>query len=340
MSKTGINWADMTWNPVRGCTRVSEGCRNCYAEQAAARIVRIDESKGKPSKYDGLVTHKLRVISDDEQWIEARWTGDVAFDPVVLAKPLKRKKPTTYFVNSMSDLFHDGFTDEQIAAVFGVMAATPQHRYIVLTKRAERMRQWFSMLTSHAHPLSEWTRCHAEALRLDPDGTIHRRSEEAPGRPWPLPNVILGVSVENQATADERIPHLLATPAAVRAISAEPLLGPLDLSAYLGEMPPNAGDFSGIEGARRGIDWIVAGCESGPNARPCEVDWLRSLAVQCVDAQVPFWIKQARPWDEGRYGMVAMGIGLGPGSKRKPDGIIDLPYLDGVQWAQRPEVRR
>lgn len=359
MAKTGINWAEFVWNPVRGCSRVSEGCRNCYAEQAAGAVLRKQgDARSKrgvmvPTSYSGLV--ELR----GGEW---RWTGRVAFDATKLAEPLERRKPTTYFVNSMSDLFHDGFTDEQIAAVFGVMAATPQHTFIVLTKRAQRMQAWFEW--QHEEPQWAALRCQEAAIQhgawislLDPAGYSKLG--------WPLPNVILGVSVENQATADERIPHLLATPAAVRAISAEPLLGPLDVAKYMWPVhwswdsryaTPQDALAAGARAEKRRqalvsapaafLDWVVTGCESGPNARPCEVDWLRSLRDQCVQFGTPFWLKQARA-DELGHGcviengkMLPLPLTAGHGSERKPGGIIDLPYLDGVQWAQRPEVRR
>lgn len=318
MGDSSIEWTDKTWNPVRGCTRVSEGCRHCYAERVAARF----SGPGQP--YEGLVTSKLKVISDDEQRIEARWTGDVRFIASALVEPLRWRKPQRVFVNSMSDLFHDGFSNEQIAAVFGVMAACPQHTFIVLTKRAGRMRAWFEWIASTPRLL-----CAAAAV-------IHigRALEDGAAETWPLPNVILGVSVENQAAADERISDLLATPAAVRCISAEPLLGPLDLSA---PCPPNARPF--LRSPDR-ISWVIAGCESGAGARPCDIAWLRSLRDQCAAAAVPFFLKQARADELGYGGDEMLPITSGPGSKRKPGGIIGAPRLDDVQWLQFPEVRR
>lgn len=350
MAKTNIEWADDVWNPVRGCSRISEGCRHCYAEKMAGRIVAM--GKGKPTKYDGLV--KVPKLGDVTMLEDARWTGTVAFDATALADPLKWRKPRRVFVNSMSDLFHERLTNEQIAAVFGVMAAGEQHQFIVLTKRARRMREWFEWM--HKDPQWAALRCQEAAIQhgawialLDPVGYSKLG--------WPLPNVILGVSVENQAAADERIPDLLATPAAVRAISAEPLLGPLDLSA---PCPPNARPF--LRSPDR-ISWVIAGCESGPGARPCEVAWLRSLRDQCKKAGTAFFLKQAKDgcgcpsshrhndtegcescsctWSagDGRVGSVESGIAAGPCSTRKPGGIIGLPYLDGVQHAAFPEVK-
>lgn len=133
--KTGISWTDATWNPVRGCRRKSAGCENCYAEQQAARIVRM--AKGKPTKYDGLV----KLVNG-----APRWTGETSLDSDDLSAPLRWTKPRRIFVDSMSDLFYEGFSNEQIAAVFGVMAAAPQHTFQVLTKRAKRMRKWFAWL--------------------------------------------------------------------------------------------------------------------------------------------------------------------------------------------------
>lgn len=355
--KTGIQWCDATWNPIRGCSRVSEGCRHCYAEAVAARFC----GPGQP--YEGLVKvaarRQIEVDAAGEPTgrardaKEARWNGEVRFVAEHLADPLKWKKPRRIFVNSMSDLFHERLTNEQIAAVFGVMAACPQHQFIVLTKRARRMREWFEWInksiTGHWHGRWGVMFEHLQAV-LGENATdaawqravAHEPSPTSLGdagcHAWPLPNVILGVSVENQAAADERIPDLLATPAAVRAISAEPLLGPLQLGVKVG---------SGFEFFDYGIgnvprlDWVIAGCESGPGARACSTDWLRSLRDQCKEAGVAFFLKQAREdmslsaGDDHRKTAMRMG----PGSTRKPGGIIGLPYLDGVQHAAFPEVK-
>lgn len=250
----GIAWSDETWNPIRGCSRVSEGCARCYAETVAARF------SGPGLPYEGLAKRNGKG--------EARWTGAVRMVPEHLADPLRWKRPRRVFVNSMSDLFHEKLTDNQIAAVFGVMAASPQHTFQVLTKRAGRMLEWFRGL-----PRTQTGWCQAMAmaeLRGDP-----ARLAIPTDLPWPLPNVWLGVSAENQATADERIPLLLECPAAVRWVSYEPALGPLVL----------APEWSSLS-------WLVAGGESGPGARPCDVRWIRSIIEQCRTASVACFTKQ------------------------------------------------
>ena len=340
---TGISWTDATWNPVRGCSRISEGCRHCYAERVAARF----SDEGQP--YHGLAVRKLKVISDDEQRTEARWTGEVRLVPEHLADPLRWHKPRRIFVNSMSDLFHERLTNEQIAAVFGVMAASPQHTFQALTKRARRMREWFAWyqpgaVDRIANALDDALIANGADFRSR--SAINRASRDAT---WPLPNVWLGVSVENQNAADDRVSDLLTTPAAVRFISAEPLLGPTSLWAFIdGELRNKSLSALG-SGPLPGLDWVIAGCESGPGARPCDVTWLRSIRDQCAAARVAFFLKQAEEsTDLGADGLLDVGdddsIAFGDGSKLKARGgggnrIVELPYLDGVQHAAFPVVR-
>ena len=215
---TSIEWTDRTWNPTRGCSVVSPGCHNCYAMKQAHRF------SGKGGAYEGLT----KLTSSGP-----RWSGAMRLVPEMLDVPLRRKKPTTWFVNSMSDLFHEGLTDEEVAAVFGVMAACPQHTFQVLTKRAERMRAWFDWLDDMCSVSGDPPRavtCGIVAANhgadVDYGGLSHA---------WPIPNVLLGVSVEDQRRADERVPLLLQTPAALRFLSVEPLLGPVVLEALRGE---------------------------------------------------------------------------------------------------------
>lgn len=361
-NSTKISWTDATWNPIRGCSRVSEGCRNCYAETTAGR------SCGPGQPYEGLV--RLAAVGKHGRM---RWTGEVRFVAEHLADPLRWRKPRRIFVNSMSDLFHESLSNEQIAAVFGVMAAAPQHTFQVLTKRARRMMEWFEWIANNAASLvreamkrrvdtrnMEVRSCLAELEKYQVD----RDHVAYPS--WPLPNVWIGVSVENQDAADERIPELLQTPAAVRFLSCEPLLETVDLNDVRPKR--NGSDLCSIDSlrvqhhlfvddcwSRNRIDWVIAGCESGAGARPCSADWLRSLRDQCAAAEVPFFLKQAKepPFVDDREDPREVGypsgppvaptpdpIAFGPGSKRKRGGIIELPYLDGVQHAAFPAVRR
>lgn len=282
--KSKIEWTDATWNPVRGCSRVSAGCTRCYAERMAARF------SGPGGWAEGLAENTPAG---------PRWTGRVELVPEKLDQPLRWKRPRRVFVNSMSDLFHEGLSNADIAAVFGVMAASPQHTFQVLTKRPERMREWFRWAERMAIPgvkrrcVAAWEcvgRCADLAGAFDGP---KRRRLNLPGGDlyaWPLPNVWLGVSVEDQATADARIPLLLNTPAAVRFVSAEPLLGPVDMRRGIYQMSDDVRRGTGT--SLVGIDWVIVGGESGPGARPMHPDWARSLRDQCEAAGVAYFMKQ------------------------------------------------
>jgi protein gp37 len=224
-SATHIESTDATWNPVRGCTRVSEGCRHCYAERQAVRHARSGGA------YEGLAKSTAAG---------PRWTGVVRFVPEVLDWPLRwggspaaqaEWRPSRIFVNSMSDLFHEGLGLEQIAAVFGVMAAAERHTFQVLTKRPARALEFFRWLPDMAASIGVAVDTTAQRYAVDygAELPLHPVKGTLLSRPWPLPNVQLGVSVEDQTTADERIPLLLQCPAAVRFVSYEPALGPVNL---------------------------------------------------------------------------------------------------------------
>lgn len=257
---TNIEWTEQTWNPIVGCSKVSQGCKHCYAETMAKRL----KAMGKP-QYKNV--------------INGRWTGKIEFVESALDKPLKRKKPTMYFVNSMSDMFHSGVKPDMLKAIWDVMEQTPQHTYQILTKRALRMNGIFNM-------------------RLLPA----------------LPNVWLGVSVEDQQTADERIPFLVGTPVAVKFLSCEPLLGPVQLELL--------GKNNGRGDQHGDIDWVIVGGESGPGARPMQPEWARSIRDQCLEAGTAFFFKQ---WGEQ---------GIRAGKKRSGN------LLDGVEWMQYPSIMR
>lgn len=340
-----ISWTDATWNPIRGCSRVSEGCRNCYAERVAARF----SGPGQP--YHGLA---------DRDRPGSKWTGEVRVVYEHLADPIRWQKPRRIFVNSMSDLFHEKLTNEEIGAVFAVMAASPIHTFQVLTKRTARMRNWFEWAAGgHGQTASSYGEMLARSLEsvLRPDvpsyfgdedwlnaldnvvnGYSAYPSQVGDGNPlngtkprWPLANVWIGTSTENQETYDERIQQLSFVPAKVHFISAEPLLGPIDLSSQ--ERNP------------AWLDWVIVGCESGHGARSCDVEWVRAIRDQCAAAGVALFVKQAEEATTLGNGMTNGGVvvGLGKGSKEKmrgPSGtIIELPYLDGVQHAAFPVPR-
>jgi len=313
---TKINWAanpdgspGETINPVRGfCSPASPGCAHCYARRMAKRL----QAMGLPGYQSET---------------------EATFWPPALRKVLTWKKPRTVFWGSMFDLFEERVTFEQIAACFGVMAATPRHVHVVLTKRAERMADWFSLIESlEVDPITE---CHWEALRRDDEReTIACKSNVPAARRWPLANVVLMVTAEDQKRFDERVPLLLQCPAAYHGVSVEPMLGEVDArpgldptSAYACGNSSECNEcgycrkwvqVDGVHGVYRSLDWVICGAESGPGRRPMDPDWARSLRDQCVEAEVPFFYKQG-PGDHG-------------------DGLVEAPHMDGRQWLQRPEV--
>jgi len=266
---THIEWTEATWNPITGCSLASPGCTNCYAMQlAGTRLAHIPSRAGltQPSKAGPV------------------WTGEVRFNEEWLDQPLRWTKPRMIFVCAHGDLFHESVPDDWIDRIFAVMALCPQHTFQVLTKRSARMRHYFGRPDRECEVA-------AEAYSLD-------ERVEGGALQWPLPNVWLGVSVEDQQRADERIPDLLATPAAIRWISAEPLLGPVDLCRVRGNLAPIAGyiPLESTDHKPVGLDWVVVGGESGPGARPMHPDWARSLRDQCAAAGVPFFFKQWGEW--------------------------------------------
>lgn len=308
-SNSAIEWTDATWNPIVGCSIVSPGCTNCYAMRMAARLQRM----GMP--------HYASLTQDSKAG--AVWTGEVALAPDhILRAPLGWKKPKRIFVNSMGDLFHESIPDEWIDKVFAVMALCPQHTFQCLTKRAERMLAYCSTIQKNGR----WLAMEDIALSLgyEPRGRHDHGFDWLSHKEF-LPNVWLGVSTERQQEADERIPLLLQTPAAVRFVSAEPLLGPIDLTclrfmdedaeirlnaltaeAWV-ENSDSAAAYTNDADGNTKLDWIIVGGESGPDARPMHPDWARSLRDQCAASNVPYFFKQ-----HGEY-----------------IGVPDLRYLPG-----------
>lgn len=354
---TQIQWTEQTWNPIVGCSIVSAGCKNCYAMQMAGRLAGMENSQ----QYHGTV----KKVNGNTVW-----TGKVAMASAkTLTAPLRRKKPTMYFVNSMGDLFHPNVPDEWIDQVFAVMALCPQHTFQILTKHAERMRGYLTPPAgSGKQDLQNtlaWETCGRLAKKVWPnwfseeiDGPHRSRVIQA-GCTWPLPNVWLGVSVEDQARADERIPLLLETPAAIRFVSAEPLLGPIDfhciaqnVSALAGLTchPTNKPYVPNNYTLSPPIDWVICGGESGPKARPMHPDWARALRDQCVAANVPFFFKQWGSWmpipDDHHPILYTNNKGSVRSCSFKVDGQQFVyrnkkgagRLLDGREWNEMPEV--
>lgn len=277
-ANTQIAWTQSTWNPVLGCRRVSSGCTRCYAERMAHRLAAMGQAE-----YAGLT----QITNGHPQW-----TGVFRELPDRLDQPLRWKKPRRVFVNSMSDLFGEGVSAAFIRRVFATMAQAPQHQFQILTKRPERMKN----LLTNTTPFTSFAGPKGRAC-------------------WPLPNVWLGVSVEDQATADARIPLLLQTPAAVRFLSCEPLLASLELWDYL--CPKFAADDPRHrEPERCSVDWVIVGAESGAGARPMDLDWVRRIRDDCSYFGTPLFFKQAAV--NGRK--------------------IHTPELDGRRWMEYPET--
>ena len=332
---THIEWTDATWNPITGCSVVSPGCTNCYAMKLAGTRLRHH-----PSRQGLTQMTKAGPV----------WTGDVRFNREWLDQPLRWKRPRRIFVCAHGDLFHEAVPDDVIDQVFAVMALAPQHTFQVLTKRADRMRGYMTAPERAARLADAVMRAtQEEPLQvhqlgrawLPPKGkawgvTRAVQGMQASVNPWPLPNVWLGVSAEDEPRAEDRVPQLLRTPAAVRFISYEPALGPLNgrrwLPAGLPAKRPDGTAFlaphwymaechkcgwmgsselcrddeddvycpecyaSGVDDRDAKIDWVIVGGESGPGARPMHPDWARQIRDACAAAGVAFFFKQWGDW--------------------------------------------
>jgi protein gp37 len=286
MAKTKIEWADYSINPIRTkdggyhCTKVSEGCAHCYAEA-------INDRFGNKKPYDSR-------------------PAEFVLDTKPFEKLAKMNRRQRVFVQSMSDLFHDDVPFEFIAKVFEAMNNASQHTFMVLTKRPQRMKEFMAHLGWYAHD--------------DPHHPAEAVLDE--GGKYVLRNVWLGVSAENQRTADERIPILLQTPAKKHFVSVEPVLGPVDLQhlQFGGEIEIDClngthGVYRPHGGTSAKLDWVICGCESGPNRRRANIEWIRDLKNQCVTAGVPFFLKQMDV--RGR--------------------LTKMPELDGQVYAEIPK---
>ena len=270
-AKTKIEWTDATWNPAVGCTKVSAGCAHCYAERIAARF-----------------RHHTAYVGTT---VNGRWSGQINLRYSALDEPLRWRIARRVFVCSMGDPFHHAVPDDYIDRMWGVMALCPEHLFLVLTKRPERM--------------AEYTRTPDRRGRITVLMNAQCKGKPqlytSQTEPWPLPNVVLGTSIENQPAADERLPHLSRCRAPVLFVSCEPLLEEIDLSPWIDR-----------------LGWVIVGSESGQRARPMDEDWVRLLRNQCVEAGVPFFYKQRR-----FNGMT-----------------ISTPDLDGRQWTEMPRLEK
>ena len=292
MSKTRIEWADSVWNPVTGCTPISEACENCYAKRMSKRLAgRCGYPKDEPFR--------------------------VTLHPDRLGQPLHWKKPRRIFICSMGDLFHEDVDDGFLCRVFEAIAVAEQHTFMILTKRPERMREFFERC---GHGI------------------------------WD--NLLLGVTAENQQRADERIPILLQIPAVRRFVSVEPMLGPVNPVAALDAAIVIEGkvEIPAVDGIDNWLHWVICGGETGPGARPMHPDWVRSLRDQCQSAGVPFFLKQMGEWksefateseldevlrlaDDGKMRTFSMDRGQFFRVGKKTAGRI----LDGREWNEVPK---
>ena len=270
-----IEWTDATWNPITGCSVVSPGCTNCYAMRLAGTRM-----KHHPSRAGLTQASKAGPV----------WNGQVRLNEGWLTQPLQWSRPRMVFVVAHGDLFHESVPDAWIDRVFAVMALCPRHTFQVLTKRAERMRQYINHIPNTEDGL--WP----AALDVTGNADAARKMPDT----WPLPNVWLGVSVEDQIRADERIPTLAVTPATIRFLSLEPLLDRIDLSVWLDQRSyyfDHGNEYpEGHRPERSIIDWVIAGGESGPHARPMLPSWIRFVRDQCHRARVKFFFKQWGEW--------------------------------------------
>lgn len=258
---TKIEWTNETWNPVIGCSKISEGCKNCYAEKMAKRIWHMT-LHADPRRH--MMTHLYysEVLNDNLEW-----NGKTTLVETALNKPLSWKKPKMVFVCSMGDLFHESVPFEWILDVWDVMVTAHWHTYQILTKRPERALEFTRWFAKESAPIV--------------------------GEIFPvLPNIWIGVTCENQEQANKRIPVLLQIPAKKRFISCEPLLGNIDFYEFSDSLPSDINHPWRNEPILYGVNWVIAGPETGPVARPIQKEWIENLYNQCKDVNVPFFDKK------------------------------------------------
>lgn len=292
---TGIQWTDETWNPIRAgrpveyggpergwhCERVSPGCEHCYAE--TLNVKRFGTGLG----YIRSSREKVNIYLDEK----------------TLTAPLHWRKPRRVFVCSMTDLFGEWVPDEMLDRMFAVMALAQRHTFQILTKRPERQREYLAggaqqRIAEQIRHNEFWSK--NELYREDWASAVEGDAAAVHGNQWPIGHIWLGVSVEDQQRADERIPVLLETPAAVRFLSCEPLLGALRIDEIRGPDGYEYLPLRGMESPEPRLHWVIVGGESGPGARPFDLAWARSIVAQCKAANVAVFVKQLgrRPFEE------------------------------------------
>jgi protein gp37 len=321
---SSIEWTDATWNPVTGCSVVSPGCTNCYAMRLAGTRLAHHPSRAGLTRDTRAGARSSSAKRGSAS--KPVWTGEVRLNEQWLDQPLGWRRPRRIFVCAHGDLFAEGVPDAWIDRVFAVMALAPQHTFQVLTKRSARMRDYVTSLVNGralAPIVHELARDRVRDVLGSPTEVTLARV---------LENVWLGVSAEDQRRADERIPDLVLTPAAVRFVSAEPLLGPIDLSRvstfrFRGAEVLDAlrGKLSGLFGdpcptTTPRLSWVIVGGESGPAARPMHPDWARGIRDRCTAAGVPFFFKQWGAWLDADH--MFDRIAAGPGQM----------LVDGEPW--------
>jgi protein gp37 len=309
---TKIEWCEETWNPIIGCTKVSPGCDNCYAEKMAYRLAAMGIKNAVP---EGIGRY-VRVIKG------RKWDGTTDFDNVAILKPLSWRKPKTIFVCSMGDLFHAEVPFAWVDKVMAIAALSPRHTFILLTKRPARMKDYFNKKKNKL--VQAWEDASYDMGLSDnhedvdaPPCYIFNRAESE----WPLKNVWIGVTAENQEQAEKRIPILYTIPAVKRFISVEPMLSHIDLALNYD------------------IDWVICGGESGPRARPMHPDWVRSLRDQCQAADTPFFFKQWGEWYPDKKGIYrnSQSMIFGDTVVHRVGKKAAGSTIDGKQFKEYPE---
>lgn len=329
MKQTAIKFADSTWNPIRGCQHAGDDCLNCWAERIAGRYAKRGETYYTIAKMVNdkpRWTGKVQIV-EDKFYDPLLWQDQVAdnFRPGRAARVIK-----TVQVASMSDLFYSKVTDEIRDHAFGVIAQSGTITFQVQTKYAEEMHAYFT------HP-KVWARIERATRKIYKayNGKAYPSKGHLKG---PLRNTWLGVSISDQKTADERISILQKIPAAMRYVQAAPLLGDITLKKYLT--------------GRKRLGWVIAGGESGEDARPCRPAWMRALRDECQESKTPFFMHQWGAWLPVNTDQLKEHCGPNSVLYVWPDGEMSVnleksdirtmqsfgTLLDGVEWTEVPKV--